>query len=335
MNGDVIHDYDVNVIAAINNLELITRNQNITQLRNITINEYFESIWRAVQTFCDIENLNFQFHQEHNKLVISSSHPFYVFALGIDLIQRPNYIIDSFLDYQRNNFLGNYYADKNEFVNLIEYGIRRFVEDNSPIDFNDHLNTIMEWVKENKDQDTPVNNNILIINNIVINNNFTYTSAFQNKTTTETKGESEIEFEINLDEKIFNNFYSEFKKKFKEDQHDQLKYILSNTLSNKEISKNYPYKKFERKLNFDGYSNTLVELLKRMRYNDKINYKSNYDITDWLVINFNYKLSAKEETYKGLVRNNVYKILSEKERVSKRICTDLFPYLMPKDRNNK
>lgn len=342
------HVYDVDVIESIEKIHELAKNMQLTKTqKGLAIEEYFERIWGTVEFYCNFMKVDFVEKKNQKHLIVSSEQNFYLWALALELMHRSLHRIESFLNYQKENFIGNYYANKHEFVGMIEFLVCNTVESNMPYNDQLRLDRIMRWVtKQNEQkQNIQINIQINIQNNSTkhdhIQNNYYYTilkNEIYNILFPEIKEEKpddskHNEFQFLFDEKEFKEFLNEFRSFFWKDEWSLLKSVLINVTpkikkKNVEDLSSSPNK--IRKLHFLGYEKTFVELIKRIKYNKKIKSKTNNEIAEWIYSNFKYNFPKHSDSFKNFSLRKTIDILDKVSLESprrNRILINLFPYI--------
>lgn len=239
-------------------------------------------------------------NQKHRNFIIPSNYNQYCTYLGYKLLTIDVYKIEPLLSYQSVLFMGNYYAVRDNFIGLIEFVTYDFVKARLLPFEKKRLEKIVNWLERNR-MALPITN---------LKKKKSQNSEVQ---TMETKVLVKIDaqFAKILCEKL-NCFF---------EGQEQLLYNL--------IFK----KEFTVPLVFNGQDNQLAELFKRLRYNAKIDVASLKVLAEWITANFS---SVNEN---GVVEeinfNTIHQVLKKQDREppkTKRILTEIAPYVMPDDR---
>jgi hypothetical protein len=98
------------------------------------------------------QRLNFgEYWRDNFHVVIPSTHNLYHVFLQVSLCYYDTLKIPRYLDYQYQNFKGNYYAEKQEsFVSLIEFHVYNWIKDKHPENPAPVLRQINKWLDLNK-----------------------------------------------------------------------------------------------------------------------------------------------------------------------------------------
>ena len=89
--------------------------------------EYLLNIKIGIETYCDDNSFNFEYHWANNFLVIPSTVPYYNVALILAIISENLLRIARFLNYQAKHYEG-----KEQFLNLLEFKVFERLESTSP-----------------------------------------------------------------------------------------------------------------------------------------------------------------------------------------------------------
>ncbi len=243
-----IHLYDIDAFEILDRLKEKHQAYNdnskgpLRSLEFIHLEEEF-----LMESFKE-SNIDLTEQQKRRHFVIPSTFNLYNTFLGYKLLTIDLYKIESLLSYQLALFEGNYYAEKNNFIGLIEFSTYAFVSARVfPFEEN-RLEKISNWVEKNR---------------VFLRNN-------------------ELPFpkdgaDLKVDEVIMDDdfaiiFNKQFKKFFKGQENDLEELIIN--------------KKATVRLVFNGQANQLAELFKRLRYNGKISVSSIEILAHWIVRHF-------------------------------------------------
>ena len=149
MQGYSKHEYDVDIVSALNRLEQEVASLSISSRGSITTAEYFDRLWFSVDYYSKSKRKSIdRINNIPPVLIIDSNENFYHFALGIELTSRPIYEIKAFLDYQAKRYKGNYYASSDNFKGLVEFLVKDVIKNNSILPFDSLLSEVMSWVRD-------------------------------------------------------------------------------------------------------------------------------------------------------------------------------------------
>jgi hypothetical protein len=157
------HVYDIDVMDAFRSLVKSFEGHETT-VTGIPVNEYLNRINEGLIAFARSHRIYLPALYTDGSIIVYSSDCYYPHALALTLMTLPKHRIHSLLDYQFRNFEGNHYAEKDNFVGLLEFHIAYFLERNSPFDASDLLDRIMEWVRNIRDKsvENPTKHVVLI-----------------------------------------------------------------------------------------------------------------------------------------------------------------------------
>jgi len=238
-------------------------------------------------------------NRKNRKYILPSSENIYAEYLAWKLLLIDVYKIEALLSYQCVRYLGNDVADKDHFNELIEYVVYDHVE--RMVSANEHvrLEKIMNWVERNRQ--------------------FMIDKAYSGE---EKKTAPEVRI-ITMNAQFSTILYENLQRYFSEQQHDILfKAIVKGENVNG--------------LCFNGNVNALAEFFKRLRYNEKIEVKTNDILSQWITGVFCVR------SKKGILTNlnpetvlNVLKKTQNEPSKGKRILENLAGYILPEKRTVK
>ena len=182
------------------------------------------------------------------------------------------YKIEPLLSYQSLLFLGNQYASKDNFIGLLEFLIYDIVKEKVLPDEQIRLEKMVNWLERNR---------------TFLNKKAYYKPSSIN--------DIENERIVTMEPDFANVFFEKFRVFFKEQEKQLFNFIINNEST--------------ELLNFDGKSNQLAELFKRLRYNSKIQVSTNKELANWIVKHFTAKNKQKE--FVKLKINTISQVLSK------------------------
>jgi len=142
----VKHEYDIDVAELYHTILKKRNDPGIVESRDLL---KLSGTCDSLEYYASFSGLNWK-NQLKNKipLIIPSTDNYYHAILSIDLCYRTESKIKSFLDYQQANFQGNMYAEKNDFISLVEFVCHKSITNFCIGDSEKKLSIIMEWVRE-------------------------------------------------------------------------------------------------------------------------------------------------------------------------------------------
>lgn len=146
------HTYDIDMIETIQLLKMEL--ETSTTLSNqLTADEFVDEIKNSLKLYCKHNRLDFDYHYDHHMMVvIPSSVPYYVYALGITLMVYETTKIQAFLDYQFRAYEGYEDIPNISFVDLLEQTVYHIVKNNSPFENSKRLQEISGWIEIQKNR---------------------------------------------------------------------------------------------------------------------------------------------------------------------------------------
>jgi hypothetical protein len=207
--------------------------------------------------------------------------------------------IEPLLSYQSVLFLGNEYASKDNFIGLLEFLIYDIVKEKVLPNEQIRLEKMVNWLERNR--------------------------TFLNKKAyykTPRINDSENKRIVTMDTDFANVFFEKFKVFFKGQETELFDFLINNEST--------------ELLNFNGKSNQLAELFKRLRYNSKIQVSSIKELANWIVKHFTAKNKQKE--FVELKINTISQVLSKPKAEpikTKRILLDVAEFIPQNQRKEK
>jgi hypothetical protein len=310
----VRHVYDIDAFEIIDKLKE-KYNSSIEkgkeQLKDL---EFISLTEEILIKFLNEEGVDSSEHKKHRNYIMSSHYNLYNTYLGYKLLTIDLYKIEPLLSFQSVLFLGNYYASKNNFLGLVEFLVYDFVKTGVLPSEQIRLEKIVNWLERNRE--------------------FLLNKAYNEPSDgiiEEQKDDTVVEFEAhskkgNLKHRIvimdaqFANVFYEKVKCFFEGQ-ETLLYDL--------IIKN----EFTELLVFNGQSNQIAELFKRLRYNSKITVSTIDVLANWIVKHFSTRNKQNEiEKLNLSTISQVLKKSSTEPSKGKRILEDLAQFIVSTQR---
>ena len=238
-------------------------------------------------------------NQKYRNFILPSSSNLYHTFLTFKLITFDLYKIGPMLSHQSESFSGNYYAKEDNFVGLVEYVVYEGVKSRIFSDENLRLEKIVNWVEDQKKK-------------------LPFVKSLVEKT----------------DEETVDNKYFRGNKVFFETLNQKLSSYFENEKDKVNLYKALFTGEVEEKLEFKGQSNQFVEFFKRYRYNNKISYSENKDLTEWIYKNFKFwnRKSNKYEDFKNESILQILKAIKKEPNKIKRILIEIAPYKTQEDR---
>lgn len=140
------HVYDIELNALSNKVHLFVENKNFWPKDGQTAEDYGLSFAVILREYLASENSD----PTTAIQIVNPTANFYGTFLAYSLCFVDLHRIESFLDYQRNFFKGNYYASPENFTGLVEFMVCQKVQNISLKSTTDRLKGIMNWVRETK-----------------------------------------------------------------------------------------------------------------------------------------------------------------------------------------
>ena len=203
------------------------------------------------------EGFNAGENQKNRNFILPSNYNLYNKFLSYKLLTMDVYKIEPLLSYQSVLFLGNEYASKDNFIGLLEFLIYDIVKEKVLPKEQIRLEKMVNWLERNR--------------------------TFLNKKAyykTPSINDSENKRIVTMDADFANVFFEKFKVFFKGQETELFDFLINNEST--------------ELLNFNGKSNQLAELFKRLRYNSKIQVSTYQELSNWIVKHFALKNKQKE-----------------------------------------
>ncbi|MBK9284104.1 MAG: hypothetical protein IPM51_07255 [Sphingobacteriaceae bacterium] len=315
----VRHVYDVDAFETLDKLkEKYLKNIDFVpeQLKDLEFIKLEEEL--LIKQFKE-DDFDLTEHQKHRNFIIPSNYNIYCSYLGYKILTIDIYKIEPLLSYQSVLFMGNYYAERDNFIGLIEFVTYDFVKARLLPFERKRLEKIVNWLERNR---------VFMINKAYDASEVPITNETEEKEVSESQN-SEVEIAIQpMETKVrvvkmdaqFAKILSEKLNCFFEGQ-EQLLYNL--------IFKN----EFTVPLVFNGQDNQLAELFKRLRYNALIDVASYKVLAQW--ITDCYVTIGDNGKAESLVFSTIHGVMKNSDREppkSKRILIELAKYILPQDR---
>lgn len=138
--------YDIDILAA--KIEIIRLLKNSKGTIHIDDQDkYLERINNLIHDYCRYENIAYNQLIGSELLVVSQNSGFYELAIEIDLVSRPIYILELYLNYHLKKYRRGTKDDKIRFVHLISERVCKRIDKFSPFNEVEKLDKIIQWVK--------------------------------------------------------------------------------------------------------------------------------------------------------------------------------------------
>ena len=148
------HRYDVDAIEIYFSLQSMLE-ESVPNAKLFSKKNYLEGIRELIINFCQEQRIDFEFHFNHKNfplIIPSSSNSYFSFlTYALSIHDIPS--IKRFLEYQQVNFMGNYYADKNHFVDYLEHLAYDSIKSLSLFETDKRLEKIMEWIEVEREKE--------------------------------------------------------------------------------------------------------------------------------------------------------------------------------------
>ena len=244
------------------------------------------------------EGFNADEKQKNRNFILPSNYNLYNKFLGYKLLTMDVYKIEPLLSYQSVLFLGNEYASKDNFIGFLEFIIYDIVKDKVLPDEQIRLEKIVNWLERNR--------------------------TFLNKKAyfkPSSINDLENERIVTMDADFANVFFIKFRVFFKEQEKQLFNFLINNEST--------------ELLNFNGKSNQLAELFKRLRYNSKIQVSTYKELANWIVKHFT--ANNKQNKSVNLKITTITQVLSKPSAEpikTERILLDVAEYI-PKNQRKE
>lgn len=238
------HAYDIDVFEILDELRLkILSPGNEEKAEKL---KEFDFIKEDEDFFVsDMQNkgIDLTGHRKNRNFILPSSYNIYYWYLGWKLLVMDIYKVEAVLSYQAISYKGNHYAEKKNFLGLVEFLVYSFMKQRIFPNENIRLEKIMNWVERKRD----------------------FAANKKN-----LGGFKMLEFRpITIDPLFASQLCEKLQPYFSETQHEQL---------SEAITKGH----IIRGLCFDCSIRAFVDVFKRLRYHKKIVVKNNEALAHWL-----------------------------------------------------
>ena len=238
-------------------------------------------------------------NQKNRNFILPSNYNLYNKFLSYKLLTMDVYKIESLLSYQSVLFLGNEYASKDNFIGLLEFLIYDIVKENVLPDEQIRLEKMVNWLERNR---------------TFLNKKAYYKPPSIN--------DSENKRIVTMDADFANVFFLKFRAFFKGQEKQLFNFLINNEST--------------ELLNFNGKSNQLAELFKRLRYNSKIQVSTYKELSNWIVKHFALENKQKESVNLKITTINQVLSKSSKEPIkTERILLDVAEFITPNQRKEQ
>lgn len=138
------NEYDIDAIALFRIVE-----KSSSEYQKTSTNA--EILLKEIKYTCRFLKIDFDnFYKNNYPVVIHSDNNLYGFFISLCLAHYEIPKINLFLNHQKENFKGNYYAKKNNFVGLIEFLCYDMIKQYSLIKTDARLDKITTWIEKEK-----------------------------------------------------------------------------------------------------------------------------------------------------------------------------------------
>lgn len=300
------HVYDVDAFEILDILkEKYKSNNNKISLESLKFEE------DNLLKFLIDESFNATEKQRNRNFILPSNYNLYNIFLGYKLLTMDVYKIEPLLSYQSALFLGNNYANKDNFIGLVEFLIYDFLKERLETSEEIRLEKIVNWLERNREFLTKKAYNELEIENTIVEISKKSNKFNENNLKERT---------VFMNPQFANVFYEKFKYYFTEQENQLYLLLIKNDVT--------------ELLRFNGNTNQLVELFKRLRYNSKIKVATYEKLAEWLVKHFTVK--NKQNVFVKIKINSARQVLGKPNKEPKkdnRIMEDVAEYIVPNLRN--
>jgi hypothetical protein len=277
------HVYDVDAFEILDILkEKYKSNKNKISLESLKFEE------DNLLKFLIDEGFNANEKQKNRNFILPSNYNLYNTYLGYKLLIIDVYKIEPFLSYQSVLFLGNHYANKDNFFGLVEFLIYDFLKERLEASEQIRLEKIVNWLERNRE-------------------------------TNKSNNDNSTKRTITMEPQFADVFYQRFKSFFIEQEQQLYRLLIKN--EDTEL------------LRFNGNTNQLVELFKRLRYNSKIKVSTYKKLAEWIINHFTVK--NKQNEFVKIKINTAIQVLSKptaEPKKENRIMEDVAEYKVPNQR---
>ncbi len=142
--------YSIDVFNVLDQISNIYMNNLKLVPELFNTQNYFQEKENNFMNRAKKEGVDLSENQKYRNFIIPSSFDTYPDFLAFTLLVIDPIKIGLLLTYQSKMFLGNHYAEKNNFIGLVEHQIYNQVKNYDIFNQNIRLEKIVEWVKENK-----------------------------------------------------------------------------------------------------------------------------------------------------------------------------------------
>ncbi len=149
-NTIVRHEYDVDAFNVIDSFKQHLLNQNFIQEHIDSKKEMVELMEEMMVDRLKGNHPEIIEAQKKRHYIIPSLHNEYNDYLALKLLIIDPFKIPALLSYQSKAFLGNYYAQKVNFIGLIEFLVYQRVKSYKVVDIDLRRERIMKWVEDNR-----------------------------------------------------------------------------------------------------------------------------------------------------------------------------------------
>jgi hypothetical protein len=299
------HVYDVDAFEILDILkEKYKSNKNKISLESLKFEE------DNLLKFLIDEGFNANEKQKNRNFILPSNYNLYNTYLGYKLLIIDVYKIEPFLSYQSVLFLGNHYANKDNFFGLVEFLIYDFLKERLEASEQIRLEKIVNWLERNRDFLTKKAYNELETGNTLVE---------ISKKTNKSNNDNSTKRTITMEPQFADVFYQRFKSFFIEQEQQLYRLLIKN--EDTEL------------LRFNGNTNQLVELFKRLRYNSKIKVSTYKKLAEWIINHFTVK--NKQNEFVKIKINTAIQVLSKptaEPKKENRIMEDVAEYKVPNQR---
>lgn len=145
------HVYDIEIFSIYDDLRRKYPDDGGVKINNDIENSTFiEDLELSTVKALESEGVYLSKDPENRHYILPSTFNSYFHLLAWKLLTINHYKVEALLTYQSEKYLGNYYAQKDNFCGLVEFYVFQFVCANNYLSEDIRLNKISNWVQQER-----------------------------------------------------------------------------------------------------------------------------------------------------------------------------------------
>lgn len=139
-------EFDIDLTVTILETKKLLKEKNAVISQSLA-KLYSDSLMEFKKLYCRENQINQSKLEGGEYIVVNSRSGYYEKAIEFDLVVRPLFSLEIYLDYQMKNYHRKTKSDKARFVKMISTRVCKRISKNCPFDTATRLDKIMLWVR--------------------------------------------------------------------------------------------------------------------------------------------------------------------------------------------